>query len=89
MFLIDCPNCGKRNVNEFHCGGEVNPRPQAGEQLSDIEWVEYLYMHDNPLGMIQEWWYHRAGCGEWFLVKRHTRTHEVLNTYFYENRERP
>ncbi|MFQ5796350.1 MAG: sarcosine oxidase subunit delta [Candidatus Bipolaricaulia bacterium] len=88
MFLIDCPNCGKRNADEFHWGGEVNPRPKDGERLSDVEWIEYLYMRDNPSGVTQEWWCHRAGCGEWFLAERHTQTNEVLKTYFHGNRER-
>ncbi len=83
MFLIECPNCGQRNVSEFRWGGELNPRPVDGERLSDEAWAEYLYMRDNVLGVVREWWYHGAGCGEWFVAERHTRTHEVLRTYFH------
>jgi sarcosine oxidase delta subunit len=25
----------------------------------------------------KEWWYHRAGCGRWFLLERHTQTNEL------------
>ena len=81
---MDCPNCGWRNVSEFLWGGELNPRPQHGERLSDEAWADYLYMRDNAWGVVREWWCHRAGCGEWFIAERHTKTHEVLKTYFYD-----
>jgi len=85
MFLIDCPNCGLRNVAEFRWGGEFNPRPQHGEQLPDEAWADYLYMRDNARGVVREWWHHRSGCGEWFIAERHTKTQEVLKTYFYDH----
>jgi sarcosine oxidase delta subunit len=28
----------------------------------------------------REWWYHRIGCGLWFVAERDTRTNEVLST---------
>ena len=31
-------------------------------------------------GVQREWWFHRSGCGEWFLAERDTRTNEVLLT---------
>lgn len=82
MFLINCPNCGKRNVSEFRCGGEVNPRPSDLEARSDEAWADYVYMRENTPGIVREWWYHRMGCGEWFLAERNATTHEVLRTYF-------
>jgi len=81
MILLECPNCGARNASEFRYGGEVNKRP--GPDPSDTAWAAYLYMRENPLGNLREWWYHRAGCEHWFIAERHTKTHEVINTYFW------
>ena len=64
MILLNCPNCGERNVAEFRFGGEYKNRPQNPEDAaSDAAWVDYLYFKNNKLGVQQEWWYHRAGCG--------------------------
>ena len=38
-----------------------------------------MYFRDNVAGVQREWWQHRAGCGEWFLAERDTRTNEVLD----------
>jgi sarcosine oxidase subunit delta len=81
MILLECPNCGARNVSEFGYGGELNKRP--GPDPSAAAWAAYLYMRDNPLGNLREWWYHRAGCEQWFIAERHTKTHEVTKTYFW------
>lgn len=84
MFLIECPNCGERDQSEFSWGGELRSRPESGEHLPPEEWAEYLYMRDNQLGVVREWWRHRAGCGEWFVAERNSKTHELLRTYFRE-----
>jgi len=81
MVLLACPNCGLRNAQEFRFGGEYNPRPPAPLETTDSEWADYIYMRDNKLGVQKEWWYHRAGCGTWFLAERHTKTNEILKTY--------
>ena len=52
-FLLSCPHCGPRDVNEFR--------------------------------FQREWWYHRVGCGLWFLAERDTRTNEVLRTEIPES----
>lgn len=80
MILLTCPNCGPRNVAEFRYGGEVRKRPHP-DAVTPPEWVRYVYFRDNPLGLHREWWYHRAGCGLWFIAERHTKTHEVASTY--------
>ncbi|NUR76678.1 MAG: sarcosine oxidase subunit delta [Thermoleophilia bacterium] len=77
-FLLSCPNCGPRDVNEFHYQGEVTRRPGADPTLREL--TEYVYFRDNVAGIQREWWYHRAGCGSWFLAERDTRTNEVLQT---------
>lgn len=87
MILLECPNCGRRNVAEFRYGGEVNPRPPAPLSVDDADWADYIYMRDNRSGVQPEWWYHRAGCGTWFLAERNTRTNEVVRTCFWQPRE--
>lgn len=82
MILLKCPNCGERNVSEFRYGGERQKRPNPNSATQEIM-TDYLYMRDNPLGVIHEWWYHRAGCGLWFIAKRHTKSHEVIETYVW------
>jgi sarcosine oxidase, subunit delta len=84
MLLLNCPNCGPRNAGEFRFGGEVNPRPRNPAAIDDAEWAGYLYLRDNTAGMQTEWWYHRAGCGLWFLVERNTSTNQVLRTFLWE-----
>jgi sarcosine oxidase, subunit delta len=81
MILLSCPNCGDRNVSEFHFGGEITFRPTP-DQLTQKSWADYLYMRKNVLGLQREWWYHDA-CGCWFIAERHTKTHEVNSTYFW------
>lgn len=81
-FLVRCPNCGERGVYEFRFGGEARPRPMP--QAGDAEWLTYNYVRQNEAGVQKEWWYHRAGCGQWFLARRNTVTNDVLETFFPE-----
>jgi sarcosine oxidase subunit delta len=83
MLLLVCPNCGLRNVAEFRYGGEVNVRPKLPLGTADTDWQEYIYMRRNVAGVQKEWWYHRAGCGSWFLAERHTKTNVVAKSYFW------
>lgn len=84
MLLLECPNCGRRNVQEFRYGGEYNPRPKKPMATAENEWTDYIFMRANRMGVQKEWWYHRAGCQSWFLAERHTRTNKVLKTYFWQ-----
>lgn len=77
-FLLACPFCGLRDVNEFRYQGEVVLRPSAEPSLREL--ADYIYFRDNTAGLQREWWYHRAGCGLWFVAERDTRTNEVLGT---------
>ena len=77
-FLLPCPSCGPRDVNEFAYAGEVTSRPQAGASLEQL--TAYLYFRRNAAGVQREWWCHRLGCELWFLAERDTRTNEVLST---------
>jgi heterotetrameric sarcosine oxidase delta subunit len=77
-FLLACPNCGPRDVNEFVCAGEVTTRPKDSPTLEEL--TAYLYFRRNVAGPQREWWYHRFGCELWFQAERDTRTNEVLST---------
>jgi len=88
MLLLACPNCGPRNVNEFRFGGEYNPRPLNPVETDDPQWSDYLFMRPNRAGLQTEWWYHRHGCGLWFLAERDTRTSEIKRTWAWSKGER-
>jgi sarcosine oxidase subunit delta len=75
-FLLSCPFCGPRPVDEYAYFGEVTRRPKGSPSLREL--AEYVYFRDNVAGVQREWWQHRTGCGEWFLAERDTRTNEVL-----------
>jgi heterotetrameric sarcosine oxidase delta subunit len=74
-FLLTCPNCGARDVNEFTCAGEVTRRPPRDAPFREL--TSYLYFRKNVAGVQREWWYHRLGCRAWFQAERDTRTNEV------------
>jgi len=77
-FLLPCPNCGPRNVNEFAYGGELTRRPTESPDVRELG--SYLYFRGNVAGVQREWWYHRLGCELWFQAERDTRTNEVVRT---------
>ncbi len=83
-FLLPCPNCGPRDVNEFAYQGEVTMRPKESPSLREL--ASYLYFRRNVAGVQREWWYHRLGCELWFQAERDTRTNEVLRTELVERR---
>jgi sarcosine oxidase subunit delta len=88
MLILECPNCGARNVSEFRFGGEYGPRPAKPAELDAAQWADYLYVRDNAMGMQKEWWLHNAGCGLWFLAERHTRSGEVWRTYLWSEKNK-
>ena len=75
-FLLPCPDCGPRAVNEFVCAGEVTSRPKEAPSLRELG--AYVYFRKNVAGVQREWWFHRLGCESWFQAERDTRTNEVL-----------
>ncbi len=77
-FLLPCPNCGPRDVNEFAYQGEITVRPSGPATQRDL--ASYLYFRRNVAGVQREWWNHRMGCQAWFQAERDTRTNEVLLT---------
>jgi heterotetrameric sarcosine oxidase delta subunit len=86
-FLLQCPNCGPRDVNEFAYAGEVTTRPAAAPALREL--TAYLYLRRNVAGVQREWWSHRFGCRAWFLAERDTRTNHVLRTELASPRAEP
>ena len=79
-FLLNCPNCGERNVGEFRFGGEVTSRPAP--DASQEQWASYFYSRKNVAGVSREWWNHRFGCRKWFLALRDTRDNQVQETFW-------
>ncbi|MBC3190401.1 sarcosine oxidase subunit delta [Pseudonocardia sp. C8] len=75
MMVLSCPWCGPRNATEFRYGGENHSRPDPNTATAQ-EWRRFLFMKSNPLGPVQETWYHRAGCRKYFSVERDTGTNE-------------
>ena len=78
-FLLPCPNCGSRDVNEFATTGEATVRPKSSPTRRELS--GYLYFRQNAAGVQKEWWFHRDGCEIWFLAERDTRTNEVIRTW--------
>ena len=79
-FLLECPNCGRRDVAEFRFGGEASQRP--ADAADRAAWTRYVYSRCNVAGEQVEWWRHRQGCGKWFLAARDTRNNEVNRTWW-------
>ena len=82
MLVIPCPYCGPRDEHEFSYAREGHiARPTNGEQLTDAEWAQYLFMRKNPKGVHYERWMHAKGCRRYFNVARDTVTHEIYAVY--------
>ena len=79
-FLVPCPNCGPRDVNEFTYAGEVTERPKRSPSLREL--TSYVYFRRNVAGLQREWWFHRFGCELWFQALRDTCTNRVLESGF-------
>lgn len=90
MLQIPCPWCGRREESEFVCGGEAGaPRPTDPQALDDGAWTAWLWGRRNVKGRVRETWWHRAGCGRWFVVERDTRNDRILASRPIGSLERP
>jgi heterotetrameric sarcosine oxidase delta subunit len=78
MMIVPCPNCGPRNAADLHYGGESHTRPDPNS-VTEAEWRDYLYLHDNPAGWLRETWYCSTGCRKFFATERHTVTNTFRN----------
>lgn len=73
---IQCPFCGPRDWSEFSSSGDASVRrPLTG--VAD-DFIDAVYLRDNPAGRHEEFWYHAFGCRGWLRVVRDTRTHEIF-----------
>jgi heterotetrameric sarcosine oxidase delta subunit len=79
MMLIPCPWCGPRAQVEFAYGGDATVQRPADGATADAQFA-YVYLRDNPAGPHRELWQHSAGCRQWFVVERDTRTHRILGS---------
>ena len=80
---IQCPFCGERDSGEFVYLGDANSqRPHANGHEAQSQFIEAVYLRDNPAGPHEELWYHVLGCRSWLRVTRDTRTHEILAVDF-------
>jgi methylglutamate dehydrogenase subunit B len=76
--IVPCPHCGTRDSSEFYFRGEATShRPDYDEGTAAF--AEYVYGRANHAGPQKEHWYHAAGCRNWLLVERDTRTHAILS----------
>ena len=86
MLKISCPFCGPRNEVEFAHGGPLKDRrPEDASPLEDQAWIEYLTVPQNPLGPVEERWWHVRGCGSWFTITRDTRSHDIVDNGIVDN----
>jgi heterotetrameric sarcosine oxidase delta subunit len=75
---IKCPYCGERDAQEFAYLGAADPkRPDPDAEGAADAFYDYVYLRENPAGVIAELWYHTAGCHSWLRVERDTRTHII------------
>lgn len=83
MLLIHCPYCAMaRPEAEFrHAGAAHIARPPDPAAVSDADWAAYLYLRDNPRGVVAERWRHVHGCGRFLNARRDTVSDRILATY--------
>ncbi|MFG1421433.1 sarcosine oxidase subunit delta [Roseixanthobacter liquoris] len=80
---IPCPYCGLRDAHEFsYLGDATLTRPDPEAANAPEAFFQYVYLRDNPAGPHEELWYHAAGCRQWLVVSRDTRTHAISGARF-------
>ena len=89
MLILHCPHCGiDAEETELAPGGEAHLKRQ-GPGASDADFLDYLFLRENPRGVHFERWRHAMGCGKWFIAARDTATLEVFGTYPAQTAEPP
>ncbi|WP_417669835.1 sarcosine oxidase subunit delta [Roseibium sp.] len=83
MLLIHCPYCQiERPELEFACRGEAHiVRPEDPSSQTDEQWMEFLYLRENPKGLYAERWRHIHGCGRFFNAVRDTVSDKFVCVY--------
>ena len=75
---IPCPYCGERSNDEFTVLGDADALLNRPTDMSLAVFDTYVHARSNPAGPHRELWYHQAGCRQWLVVHRDTRSHAVL-----------
>ncbi|MBU2961816.1 sarcosine oxidase subunit delta [Citreicella sp. C3M06] len=89
MLILHCPCCGVDAAEiELTPGGEAHLK-RFGPGSSDADFEGYLFLRDNPKGVVLERWRHSYGCGKWFLAARDSVTMQVFGTYSAQTQEPP
>ncbi len=83
MKRMRCPLNGVRNISEFRYGGEAVPHPDASA-CTDAQWADFVFMPENPAGLVREWWCHVASS-YWFIAERNNVRDEIERTYPVED----
>jgi methylglutamate dehydrogenase subunit B len=79
MLRIHCPYCGLRDHDEFSYFGDASKTYPALDAEHQAQWVEAVYMRDNPRGVHSEFWQHTLACRRWLVVQRDTATHRIVS----------
>jgi methylglutamate dehydrogenase subunit B len=77
MHELDCPQCGRRPLDEFAFGGERRAVPDWLADPDDRDFDE-VWVFDNLAGVERERWFHAAGCRRWLTVRRDTSVDRVV-----------
>ncbi|EIE52782.1 sarcosine oxidase subunit delta [Salipiger aestuarii] len=89
MLTLLCPCCGAHAAEiDLAPGGEAHLK-RVGPGSDDADFEGYLFMRDNPRGVVLERWRHAYGCGKWFLAARDSVTMQVYGTYSARTTEPP
>jgi sarcosine oxidase, subunit delta len=83
MLLIHCPYCEEdRPELEFRNMGEAHlVRAADLANQSDADFEAFLYVRQNPKGMIYERWRHIHGCARFFNAVRNTVSDKFVMVY--------
>lgn len=80
MLLIPCPYCGDRPELEFRYAGHAHI-VRDPSKADDKSWGEFLFVRENPKGVMAERWRHNSGCGRFFNALRDTVSDLFLASY--------
>jgi len=89
MILIPCPHCGPRAQIEFNYRGDATVTRPDPATATTGEWLDHVYLRDNPRGPHLEWWQHTGGCRAWIKVRRNTTTHQVTGAWVADGEPGP
>lgn len=65
-------------MEEFTFLGDASVKRSTSLEPSSMDqWMDYVYLRDNPRGDYVEFVHHSGGCRAWLIVARNTNTHEV------------